>query len=88
MKVREVIKGEKVMRPKLELEDSFRNEKSQIFHWLQSLLMNTSPANFSIFNLGNGFLSTPPGLITFSIALMRKMSSATTNIEILRALNY
>ncbi len=58
--VMQVMKGEKVMRPGPELEDSFRDENSQIFVRLQSSLMNTSPAGLSISSLANGPLSAPP----------------------------
>ncbi len=34
--------GERVMRPGTKLEDSFRDKNFQIFHRLQSLLINTS----------------------------------------------
>ncbi len=47
MKVREVMKGEKVMRLGPELEDSFRDANSQILHCLQSLLMNTSLSGYT-----------------------------------------
>ncbi len=39
------------MRPGPKLEDSFRDENSQVFHGLQSLLINTSLVGLSISSL-------------------------------------
>ncbi len=36
------MKAEKIIRPERELEDTLRDENSQVVHYLQSLLMNTS----------------------------------------------
>lgn len=61
MKVREVMKDEKVMRPRPKLKDFFSDENYQIFHCLQSLFMNISLAGFSISSFDNRSLSTLPG---------------------------
>lgn len=52
------MKDEKVMRPRPKLENFFRDENSQIFYYLQFLLVNTSLAGFSISSFDNRSLFT------------------------------
>lgn len=56
VQVSKIIKGKKCMKLKLKLKNSFRDENSQVFHYLQSLLINTSLTGLSISSFESNML--------------------------------
>ena len=56
--VKKVMKGKKCIRLRPELENFFRNKNSQVFHYLQFLLMNTSLTSLNIFSFESNTLSS------------------------------